>query len=98
MLYEVITLMLEDIINVHQRAKVEEYDKSLFIVTQCPRAHETHMQMEQTSLVLAGGVVLSFQEQPSSLFRITSYNVCYTKLLRWWKAPRPWRAPKKSPR
>ena len=74
-LFSLHPLMLEDIINVHQRAKVEEYDKNLFIVTQCPRAHETHMQMEQTSLVLAGGVVLSFQEQPSSLFDPVSQRI-----------------------
>jgi magnesium transporter len=67
-LFSLHPLVLEDIINVHQRSKVEEYDRSLFIVTQCPSISNHHLVMEQTSLVLAGGVVLSFQEQPSSLF------------------------------
>ena len=29
-------------------------------------------------------------------FRITSYNVCYTKLLRWAISPSPWRFGRRS--
>jgi len=67
-LFSLHPLMQEDIINVHQRAKVEEYGKNLFIVSQAPCLSGTVLHMEQVSLILAEGVVLSFQEQPSGLF------------------------------
>ena len=56
-------LALEDVINVHQRPKVEPYDKYLFIVMHMllpgPRP-----DTEQLSLFLGENFVVTFQEQP----------------------------------
>jgi magnesium transporter len=60
-------LALEDVVNVHQRPKVEEFDDHLFIVTRMlpnPMASET----EQVSMFLGKGYVLTFQEKPGDVF------------------------------
>ncbi|MBI3300790.1 MAG: magnesium/cobalt transporter CorA, partial [Deltaproteobacteria bacterium] len=54
-------LALEDVINVHQRAKVEQYGEHHFIVTRMVRLGE-HLETEQLSLFLGKNFVLTFQE------------------------------------
>jgi len=56
-------LALEDIVHVHQRAKVEQYGKHLFIVTRMVSLAES-LETEQLSLFLGEGFVLTFQEHP----------------------------------
>jgi magnesium transporter len=66
-IFSIHPLALEDVINVHQRPKVEPYDKYLFIVMQmllsAPR-----VDTEQLSLFLGSDFVLTFQEQPGDCF------------------------------
>ncbi len=54
-------LALEDVINVHQRAKVEQYGEYYFIVTRMVMLHE-QLETEQVSLFLGRNFVLTFQE------------------------------------
>ncbi len=54
-------LALEDVINVHQRPKVEQYGEYYFIVTRMVRLSE-HLETEQLSLFLGKNFVLTFQE------------------------------------
>ncbi len=68
-------LALEDAVNVHQRAKVEEYDGHLFIVTRMPKAasgesadHHSEPDTEQVSICLGGDFVITFQEVPGDVF------------------------------
>ena len=66
-IFDIHDLALEDIVNLHQRPKVEEYDDHIFIVTkmgsiQAPAAHE------QVSLFLGKNYVLTFQECPGDAF------------------------------
>ena len=56
-------LVLEDITNVPQRPKVEQYDDALFLVTHMVSV-EQGLRTEQLSLVLKPGVVLTVQERP----------------------------------
>ena len=56
-------LVLEDITNVPQRPKVEQYDDALFVVTHMVFLNE-HLHAEQISLVLKPGLVITFQERP----------------------------------
>lgn len=56
-------LALEDVINVHQRAKVEEYGKHLFIVVRMIELGE-RLQSEQVSMFLGSNIVITFQERP----------------------------------
>lgn len=62
-IFNIHPLALEDVINVHQRPKVEPYDKYLFIVMQMLLAGPT-LDTEQLSLFLGANFVLTFQEQP----------------------------------
>jgi magnesium transporter len=54
-------LALEDVLNVHQRPKVESYGDYHFIVTRMARLNE-HVDTEQLTLFLGENFVLTFQE------------------------------------
>lgn len=56
-------LALEDVVNVHQRAKVEPYPENLFIVARMCNPGDT-VVTEQISMFLRPGVLLTFQERP----------------------------------
>jgi magnesium transporter len=56
-------LALEDVLNVHQRPKVEPYDNYLFIVMQMLLTGEK-LDTEQLTIFLGANFVLTFQEQP----------------------------------
>ena len=56
-------LALEDVVNVHQRPKVEVYDDHLFVVLRMPSL-AGRLETEQLSLFLGPGYVLTFQERP----------------------------------
>jgi len=60
-------LALEDIVHVHQRAKVEPYDDNLFIVMRIPD-HSHEQICEQFSLVLGKNYLITFQERPGDCF------------------------------
>lgn len=62
-LFNIHGLVQEDIVNVHQRAKVEEYDDHLFIVARMVQLDE-QLQTEQISLILGDNFVITFQERP----------------------------------
>ncbi len=63
------SLALKDVINVHQRAKVDPYSDYLFIVTRriVLTAHK-HLQAQQIRLFLGKNYVLTFQQQPGDCF------------------------------
>jgi magnesium transporter len=63
-------LVQEDVVNTHQRPKVEDYGDYLYIVCRMVRWDErTHqIDSEQISIILAGGDVLTFQEKPGDVF------------------------------
>jgi magnesium transporter len=56
-------LAMEDVVHVHQRAKVEDYEGHLYIVARMLYGSEDRVKTEQISLFLSPGVVLTFQEQ-----------------------------------
>ena len=59
-------LVLEDIVNVPQRPKVEDYPQQLVVITQMvvPKASGTGFSLEQVSLVVGKNYVLTVQEYP----------------------------------
>jgi magnesium transporter len=63
-------LMLEDIVSVGQRAKLEEYDETLYIVLPMLQwnAATQHADEEQLSLVLGPRYVFTFQERVGDVF------------------------------
>jgi magnesium transporter len=60
-LFDLHRLALEDVVNVHQRAKVEEYGAVLFIVLRMINCEE-RCSTEQLSLFVGAGFVITFQE------------------------------------
>jgi magnesium transporter len=56
-------LAMEDVINVHQRAKVDSYDEDLFVVARMPDPDPNH-ESEQLAFFLLDNILVSFQERP----------------------------------
>jgi magnesium transporter len=62
-------LVLEDIANTEHRPKTEDFDAYLFLVLKMLQFDEiAGLRTEQISLILAQGMVLSFQERQSDVF------------------------------
>lgn len=58
-------LTLEDAVNTEQRPKAEEYDFGLFVVARMPHMlPDGGMELEQLSVFLGDGFVLTLQERP----------------------------------
>src|SRR3954469_12662561 len=67
-------LALEDVVYVHQRAKVDAYDEDLYIVLRMP--DPTHEQLtEQFSLLLGKNYLVTFQERPGDSFDLVRAGV-----------------------
>ncbi|RIK84700.1 MAG: magnesium and cobalt transport protein CorA [Planctomycetota bacterium] len=62
-------LSLEDMVNIPQRSKVEDYPHYIYAVTQIP-AFNGDLLTEQVSLFAGKGFLLSWREQPSQVFDI----------------------------
>jgi len=60
-------LALEDVVNVHQRPKVEEYDDHLFVVSRM-MAVDDAPHTEQIAMFLGTGYLLTFQEKAGDCF------------------------------
>ena len=56
-------LALEDVVHLHQRAKVEEYGDTTFVTARMVQ-YTDHLETEQISFFLGRNYVLSFQERP----------------------------------
>lgn len=55
------SLALEDVVNLHQRPKAEDYDDHAFVVLQMPTSNDT-ASMEQISLFFGADYVITVQE------------------------------------
>ena len=64
-------LVMEDVLNTHQRPKIEDYGDYIFIVTHVFDYHPASRTLseEQISMVLGRNVVLTFQERPAGRFQ-----------------------------
>jgi magnesium transporter len=60
-------LALEDVVHVHQRAKVEQYGEQLFVVARMPRENEA-LATEQVSMFIGKNFVLTCIEDPGDSF------------------------------
>lgn len=61
-------LALEDVLNVGQRPKVEDYDGYQFVVLKSIRLEGEELQVEQIALFFGANYVLTFQEIPGDSF------------------------------
>lgn len=70
-------LALEDVVNVHQRPKVEAYEDHLFIIVRMPvdtptsttgDPQQQRLETEQVAICLGRDFVVTFQERPGTCF------------------------------
>ncbi len=61
-------LTQEDILNTQQRPKVEVFDDYLYVVVKMLDSRNDSLYVEQVSVVIGKGYVLSFQERPGDVF------------------------------
>ncbi|MCC7494807.1 MAG: magnesium/cobalt transporter CorA [Fimbriimonadaceae bacterium] len=61
-------LVVEDIVNVQQRPKLDDYGSYLFLVFRLARRTPDGVRFEQVAVVLGGSWLLSFQESTTSDF------------------------------
>ena len=80
-MYDLDNLVLEDLVNSTQRAKVEEREDYLFIVMKMLNLNLISKEIgyEQVSFILGEDYLLTFQESPGDIFdtiraRIESHN------------------------
>lgn len=69
-IFDLHPLTLEDILNTHQRPKMESHEKYIFVVLKmlsCAQ-ESTEILSEQVSFILGPGYVLSFQEKLGDVF------------------------------
>ena len=62
-------LALEDVVHVHQRAKVDAYEENLFCVLRIPDPSVDQLT-EQFSLFIGKNYVVTFQERPGDDFKL----------------------------
>jgi len=64
------SLVLEDVVNLGQRPKLEAYDNCVFVVADLIGRRPTtgRVMVEQISLVLQTGLLVSFKARPSDIF------------------------------
>lgn len=66
-LFKLHGLALEDVVHLHQRPKVDEYEDFTYIVARMLRAGP-RVETEQVSIFLGANFVLTFQEKPGDCF------------------------------
>jgi magnesium transporter len=66
-IFDLHRLAMEDVVNVHQRAKVEQYDNCYYVVARMAEMHEG-LETDQLSLFLGKNFVLTFQETAGDCF------------------------------
>lgn len=74
-------LVLEDILNTHQRPKFEEYDDYLYIVLKCllPEGDQFSVKYEQVSFLLLKNFVFLFKEKTDDLFHPLKKRIINSK-------------------
>ena len=68
--FELHPLVLEDIVNTHQRPKMEDHDNYIYVVLRMLRYEESRnrIESEQISIILGKHFVISFQEFEGDVF------------------------------
>jgi len=66
--YSLHPLALEDVMHTRQRPKVEEYRSNLFVVMRATREEDGTMDIEQISMFVGDGFVITFQERAGDAY------------------------------
>jgi magnesium transporter len=63
-MFQLHPLAMEDVVHVHQRSKVDEYNDVLFVVVRMVSLQDHELETEQLSLFLGKNYVVTFQDRP----------------------------------
>lgn len=66
-LFSLHVLALEDVVNLHQRPKFEDYGDTDFVVLRMPSL-SPHLDLEQVSMFVGKGFLITIQEKPGDCF------------------------------
>tara|TARA_R110000868_G_scaffold304437_7_gene565061 strand:- start:40268 stop:41404 length:1137 start_codon:yes stop_codon:yes gene_type:complete len=66
--FEFHPLIQEDILNTHQRPKIEDYGQQIFVVLKMMYFEDNQLQQEQVSFVFNDKFIFSFQESERKIF------------------------------
>lgn len=80
-IFDIHQLVLEDILNTHQRPKFEEYDDHLYIVLKClqPETERFTVTYEQISILVLKDFVFLFKEKTDDLFKPVKQRIKTSK-------------------
>ena len=80
-MFDIHQLVLEDILNTHQRPKFEEYDDYLYIVLKCllPDSDTFSVSYEQISLLVLNDFVFMFKEKQDDIFQSVQQRIRTSK-------------------
>ncbi len=75
--FDIHPLILEDVSNIHQRPKFEEYEKGIFIIIRALVFDKEKLKIttEQVALYFRNGFVVTFQETESDLFEFVRKRI-----------------------
>lgn len=68
-IFKLNALAMEDVVNVHQRSKLEEYDRMFFAISRLPEFIDEQLTLQQLSMFWGKNFVITFQEQPTQCFQ-----------------------------
>jgi len=75
--FNIHSLVLEDIVDVHQRPKFEEYEQGVFITFRALSFDKSKLEIskEHVAIYFRQGLILSFQETGSDLFSVVRQRI-----------------------
>ena len=75
--FDIHPLVLEDVANIHQRPKYEEYEKGNFIVLRSLtfEKESNEVKTEQVSIYFMKGLIITFQEAETDLFSLVRERI-----------------------
>jgi magnesium transporter len=77
--YDLHKLAIEDVLNLHQRPKVDEYDDIYFLIAQSMRFKDNHLYGQQVSIFVKNGLVISFEESSPELLSMLEHRLRDTR-------------------
>ena len=67
-IFKLNALAMEDVVNVHQRSKLEAYEDRFFAISRIPEMVDDQLFLQQLSIFWDKSFVITFQERPSNCF------------------------------
>ena len=71
-IYKIDNNILSDVMNPSARPKMQEFDKGVFVAVKMVQYNEKEdiLTVENLSIIIAGNILISFQEQPGIVFEL----------------------------